>query len=88
MIYKESLIFLEFDIRDGNIRNRNSWNMIQGLEQNRIWKGIEKGLQFEVMIKTMIFELRLKQKFWDLRSFDLGEKWIKTGNIGKRLIVA
>ena len=46
--------------------------MIQGLEQNRI-KGIEKGLQFGVMIKTMIFELRLKQKFWDLRSFDLGE---------------
>ena len=73
MIDKESLIFLEFDIRDGNIRNRNSWNMIQGLEQNRIWKGIEKGLQFRVMIKTMIFELRLKQKFWDLRSFDLGE---------------
>lgn len=62
--------------------------MIYGLEQNRIWKGIEKGLQFGVMIKTMIFELRLKQKFWDLRSFDLGEKWIKTGNIGKRLIVA
>lgn len=73
MIDKESLIFLEFDIRDGNIRNRNSWNMIQGLEQNLIWKGIEKGLQFGVMIKTMIFELRLKQKFWDLRSFDLGE---------------
>ena len=47
--------------------------MIYGLEQNRIWKGIEKGLQFGVMIKTMIFELRLKQKFWDLRSFDLGE---------------
>ena len=40
------------------------------------------------MIKTMIFELRLKQKFWDLRSFDLGEKWIKIGNNGKRLIVA
>ena len=51
-------------------------------------EGNRKGLQFEVMIKTMIFELRLKQKFWDLRSFDLGEKWIKTGNIGKRLIVA
>ena len=36
-------------------------------------EGNRKGLQFEVMIKTMIFELRLKQKFWDLRSFDLGE---------------
>ena len=40
-------------------------------------EGTRKGLQIEVMIKTMIFELRLKQKFWDLRSFDLGEKWIK-----------
>lgn len=55
MIDKEKLIFFELDIGDGNIRNRNSWNMIQGLEQNRIWKGIEKGLQFGVMIKTMIF---------------------------------
>lgn len=55
MIDKESLIFLEFDIRDGNIRNRNSWNMIQELEQNLIWKGIEKGPKFGVMIKTMIF---------------------------------
>ena len=36
----------------------------------------------------MIFELRLKQKFWDLRSFDLGENEYKTRNIGKRLIVA
>ena len=36
-------------------------------------EGNRKGPQFEVMIKTMIFELRLKQKFWDLRSFDLGE---------------
>ena len=51
-------------------------------------EGNRKGPKFGVMIKTMIFELRLKQKFWDLRSFDLGENEKKTRNIGKRLIVA
>ena len=46
-------------------------------------EGNRKGLQIGVMIKTMIFELRLKQNFWDLRSFNFVWKWIKTRKIGE-----